>query len=526
MYIKKKKRDSGIATVSYPLREVSKKSINTMSEYTDSFIEGAISTSDSGSFKTYSEQEIMDMLANPEDNQKELSDLMTFYYISDGDIYTLYSLFKSLPSLKYKVGAFDSTIKRYELSMSELTKSLHKVRYKELTRDIIGQVCSTGGVVTMWCGNKKAPFLYVFDQLDYVFPRYRVNGEWECVVDMAWFENMEEEERLSMFLNLSPYITESQFNAYKNNQSDKEKRYIPLPQDRTTYVRGDAIRRNQRLGTPCGTQALKSILHKQMLNDLEKSVSNRVMKNVGILTIGTKEEGKSFVDIDPLVVKEIKRSVGNALKQNTLTGATKIPVMSLPEFANIEFSKVDSLDALKSEKFDNVNREIASDTGVGSAFTSGDTGNYSTATVNKEYVYSRISMLLEQIEVIFEKMFKLILPKNVADNFYFEFDTTMPISSDSEVSILTQMMSMGWSPKALVDKVRGVNFDDYLEESLYFQSLGIYNQITPPMTAYTNAGDTQEGKEEVGNEEIQDPTNDNTIKSKTNDGNENPNVES
>lgn len=490
---------------------------NTYSELTADFIEGAINN---GLFEsTVSDDEVKEMLSNPEDNLSDISNLLMYYFISNGDIYNQYTLMKSLPDLKYKVGAFDSTIKRYELSMSEITKTLHKVRYKELSRDLIGQACVSGGVVCMWVGNKKNPFLYIFDDLEYVFPRYRVNGDWSIVVDLEWLKQMNEAEREVIFANLSPYITDSQFKTYENDDQNPEKKYIELPQDRACYIKGDSLKRNQRIGIPVGTQTILPLLHKELLINLEKSVSNRVMKNIGILTIGNDEEGKSYTDVPPNVRKQIAGGVGRALKQNTQTSAEQIPVVSLPEFAKLEFNRVDNLDSLKPDKFEMIDKQISNSTGVSSAFTDGSTGNYATAKINESYLYKRIGLLLEQIENVFEKMFKLVLPKNVADNFYFQFLKEQPVSTEKELDTLMQLTAMGWSPKGVIDKLPSVNFDDYLEESLYLQELKIYDNIVPPQTSYTM---TSEAGNDKSKDEIEDPVNDNTAKAKTSDGNATP----
>lgn len=517
MLVRRKQMNTIPKSISIPINEVSR---NTYTEYMGDFLEGTIGRGESDFKTTITEQEIRDLLANPEDNVQDISNLMNYYYISNGDVYTLYTLFKSLPELNYKVGAFDNSIKRYEMSMSEIAKSLHKVRYKEMTRDIIGQVCVDGGCTVIWCGNKKSPYLYVFENNDYVFPRYRVNGDWECVVDMAWFEEMIEEERASMFVNLNPHVTETMFNSYKSDQQNSEKKYIPLPQDRTTYIRGDVLRRNQRIGTPLGTQSLFTLQHKETLLNLEKSISNRVQKNIGVLTIGNEEEGKSFIDISPTVRRQITTGIGKALKQNTGTSAEQIPIVSLPEFAKLEFSKVDSLDALKPEKFETVEKDLATGTGVSPAIATGSGSNFAGAKINLQYLYKRIAMILEQIDNVYEKMFKLILPKNVADNFYFEFCKDEPIAKEKELDILMQLTNQGYSVKSVIDMLSTIGFDDMIEQSIYeIEEMKLRDVIIPPKTSSTLSSE-----DVVGEGESSASTSEGTQKTNDNNGNANPNA--
>lgn len=472
--------------------------------YTDvvgDFVEGGITKSNE--FTTsYTDSEIRDMLANPEDNLEEISDLIYYNYISGGTIYQLYTVFKSLPSLNYKIGAFDNSTKKYEESISTVNKMLHKVRYREVTRDIIGQSALDGGVVCMWCGAKSNLFLYVFDSLEYVFPKYRLNGEWVCVIDFELLQNMDEEERLNLFENLSPYVTESMYNQFVSDSSNEEKRYIALPQERTVYVRnGDYLRRNQRVGIPLGTQALLDINHKQQLKNLEKSIANRAIKNIAVLQIGSDKEGKSYLDIGLSARRQIVTGIGKALKQNSTTEATQIPVATIPEFCKLEFNKTDGMEALGSDKYNSIEQDLLDDTGISASIARGTGSNNAGAVLNLDFLYKRIGVILEQIDLLFEKMIKLTLGKKEADNLFFEFDKTQPLSKETELETLYKLEAQGYSVKALIDRISGINFDDFIEQSLYeMQELKLRENIVPPLSSYT-LSDANVSEEETSTEE-------------------------
>lgn len=486
MLIKRSSKNYNPSPIKIPITDEMAKQFNTYSEVIGDFIEGKITQSNDFT-TTYTDSEIQNMLANPEDNIKKISDLLYYNYISGGTIYQLYTIYKSLPSLNYKIGAFDNSTKKYEESISEVNRMLHKVRYKEVTRDIIGQASLDGGVVCMWCGAKSNLFLYVFDNLEYVFPKYRLNGEWVCVVDMSLLQTMKEEERLNLFANLSPYVTESMYKQYESDSSNLEKRYVMLPQDRTVYIRnGDYLRRNQRMGIPLGTQALLDINHKQQLKNLEKSIANRAIKNIAVLQIGADKEGKSYLDISKKARQQIITGIGRALKQNGSTDATQIPVATIPEFCKLEFNKTDGMEALGSDKYSSVNADLREDVGItGSASGTATTTN-SSASLNVEVLYKRIGVILEQIDLLFDKMIKLILGKKEAENLYFEFDKEQPLSKETEVELLYKLEAQGYSVKALVDRIGGINFDDFIEQSLYeTQELMLRDLIVPPLSSYT-----------------------------------------
>ena len=481
-----RKKSYNSSPLQIPITQDMAKAFANYSDLTGDFIEGGLTKSNE--FTTsYTDSEIKEMLANPEDNIQEISDLLYYNYISGGTIYQLYTIYKSLPSLNYKIGAFDNSTKKYEESISIVNKMLHKVRYKEVTRDIIGQSALDGGVVCMWCGAKSNLFLYVFDSLEYVFPKYRLNGEWVCVIDFELLQSMDEEERLNMFENLSPYVTESMYKQFESDSSNVEKRYIALPQDRTVYIRnGDYLRRNQRIGIPLGTQALLDINHKEQLKNLEKSIANRATKNIAVLQIGSDKEGKSYLDIGTSARRQIIGGIGKALKQNNSTSTNQIPVATIPEFCKLEFNKTDGMEALGSDKYSSVNSDLLVDTGVSESISRGTGSNNAGAEINLDFLYKRIGSILEQIDLLFEKMIKLTLGKKEADNLFFEFDKTQPLPRETELEVLYKLEAQGYSVKAIIDRISGISFDDYIEQSLYeMQDLKLRDNIIPPLSSYT-----------------------------------------
>ena len=498
----KKQKIQKTSPMRIALNEDMIKAFSTYGEITGDFAEGSISKA--GDFTTtYTDKEIQDMLANPEDNIQEISDLLYYNYISNGAIYQLYTIYKSLPTLNYKIGAFDNSTKKYEESISMVNRMLHKVRYKEVTRDIIGQSALDGGVVTMWCGAKSNLFLYVFDNLEYVFPKYRLNGDWVCVIDLAMLQEMEEEERLNLFENLSPYVTEAMYKKFEGDSSNNETRYIPLPQERTTYIRsGDYLRRNQRVGIPLGTQALLDLNHKQQLKNMEKSVANKAIKNIAVLQIGSDKEGKSYVDIGATARRQIVTGVGKALKQNANTTENQVPVATIPEFCKLEFNKTDGLEALGNDKFKTIDQDLSADTGISDGISRGAGSNNAGTLVNLEFLYKRVGSVLEQVDLVFEKMIKLTLGKKEAENLFFEFDKVQPLSKETEIEMLYKLEAQGYSIKPIVDRISGINFDDFIEMSRYeIEELKLRDWILPPMSSYTMSNTQAQENESAKDED-------------------------
>lgn len=505
------------------IKEEILKSYNTYSEYTTEYIEGFISQMySSGQTQVASEEDIQEWLSNPDTYYQELSNLMGYEYIANGDIHMLYTLIQSLPTLNYKINVFDYTMRGYEKNVLLCNKLMTKVRYKQSTRDILSQLCARGWLVAIWLGDKKNPYLYTFDNMKYVFPAFRRNGDWVCKVDMAWFEEMEEAERLIMFETLSPHITEATYNKYKNDTSNVEVKYVELPQERTSCIRINTLYKNQRIGLPQGTPALLDLAHKQTLKNLEKSIANKIISNMVVLTVGN--EAKPNESIPPSVKRKISAGVANVLKQKI--GVSGTPVVVIPEFVSLETPKMDGFDGLEKEKFENINADIATGVGVSPSLTNGIGGNYATAKLNLDILYKRIGVMLEAVEEIFNKLLLISLPKNVADNFYIEFEKEPPLTRKEQLDALMSLHAEGFAVKPIIDLLPHIEYEQFIDSSIYeIEVLKLRERIQPPSSMYTATDASSSGDSDKAKGAVDEPTNENTIDSKDAGSNESPEAE-
>ena len=131
---------------------------------------------------TASAKDLKQWMSNPEEYQKELENLAIYYYITNSSVFQLYDLAEVLPTLNYKMIVEDSD-DNYEANKTSIKKALKKAKHKQLTRDLITQTIASGTLCGMWIGGKKNPYLFVFNDLEYVFPAYIKNGEWVLWLD-------------------------------------------------------------------------------------------------------------------------------------------------------------------------------------------------------------------------------------------------------------------------------------------------------------------------------------------------------
>jgi hypothetical protein len=483
-------------------------------DYISTFTNGFISSLFSQDIiKEVDAETLKKYFANPDTFQKEIENLAQYYYITTAEVHQLFELIEALPSLNYKIDSFDKPDNN-DKYISLINKTLHKVKHKRLTRDLLKQNATAGTLVGMWLGNKNNIYPYVFDNLKYTFPADRRNGDWLCVVDMSWFKTMTDSYRETQLKNLSPYVTSDDYEKFLKDPVKYQ--YKELPQKRTFVLRTGTLKRNQGLGTSWVTSGLYDVLHKKKLKDVERSIANKIINAVAVLTVGTDKNNGDYSNLKlPKAVKQkIHSGVKTALEKSQKDGVT---VVTIPDFANLDFPDVKT-DGLDGKKFEHINSDIQSAYGLSGSILNGQGGNHATAKMNLDTIYKRLGVMLEDIEQEpYQKLLNIILPNNQSDNYYMVYDKEAPLTLKEKVDILSKLNDKGWSIKHVIDQIAGVSWESYLEQTLHeTDELKLQEKIRPYQSSFTMNGD------DAGRPSIENPDNENTIQSKTTDGNNNP----
>lgn len=407
--------------------------------------------------------------------------------------------------------------KHYKEDMLKIKYCLEReLKHKNLTRDLIVQLAHEGTLLGTWLKNGNKNYFYVFDNLQYIYPYGRSKGEMVGVIDLEWLDDKSEDEKDAIFNNLSPLITKRKYLRYKNETSNKNNKYIFLPPDKSLVARIHTLSRNQRLGVPFGTQAIFDIQHKQKLKDLEKAIANKIIKAIAVLKFKGKDDND--IKVKKGEKQKVYKGVRKALEKNS-NDKDGITCIAIPDFASFDFPEMKNGDkALDPKKYESIDGDITNATTVSNVLTNGTKGNYASANLNLNVLYSKIAILLEQIEEIYNQLIILLLGER-GKNYTFEYIKEPPLSREKKLDVLKNLQTQGYATKYLLDMI-GVNSDEYYSESIYeIEELKLRDKIVPPMSSYTMSG---KDNNETGRPEEDDTTQDSTIQDKTNDGNSNP----
>ena len=413
----------------------------------------------------------------------------------------------TLPSLDYKI----TVLKKDEQSQEDLqTIKLYldkKIRHKELSRDLAIQLASKGTLIGTWLGNKKDPYFYVFDDLKYIYPYGRYKGQMVAVIDLEWLDHKSEEEREQIYNNLSPLVTEQKYLAYKAESDPKKKkelRYVTLPIEKTLVARIHTLSRNQRLGLPFGTQAIFDMQHKQRLKDLEIAVANKIIRAIAVLHFRGKDDNGTKVRAEDK--KKVFAGVKKALEKNVKDDG--ITCIAIPDYATFEFPELKNGDkVLMPDKYESINNDITTATGVSNVITNGTNGNYASASLNLNILYKKIGILLEKIEVVYNQLINIIFGDR-GDNYIFSYNIEEPLTKKQKTDILMKLHTQeGFSLKYIIDQIDGVDWQDYIDQTLYEQEeMKLQDRIKPYSSAYTSSS-SDGGRSSNDNTEDENDTN-------------------
>ncbi|XZN14385.1 hypothetical protein ACSW9O_16100 (plasmid) [Clostridium perfringens] len=465
-----------------------------------------------GILKDFDAKQIQKWFSNPEEYKEELEKLAMYHYVSNGEVFQLFDLLRTLPTLEYKINCLEKD-ENYDKNCLKCKKTMKFINHKELTRDILTQLSISGTLTGIWVGKTNNPYLMIFDNLEYFFPAYRKNGQWVVWCDLSYFDGLNEIDRKAFIESLHPYVTQDIYEAYKK---DPEKvRYLEFPIERSVCLRTHTMKRGQRFGLPWSTQSTLSVMHKKKLQDLEKAVANKIINAVAILTMGNKELPNDKISTG--VKSKVYGSVRNGLEQNQTNGIT---VIGLPDWANLEFQN-SSKEPLDPNKFESVDEDISNSLGYAKGIITGDKGNYASNKLSLEILYRKISELLENIECeVYDKLLAIILPKKISENYSISYNKAMPLSNKEKIDTLFKLETQGYSIKPLIEII-GENYEEYINQSIYeIEELELRNKIIPPLSTYTQSGSYDNGRplDESGE-------NNQTVISKEKNTNSNPKSE-
>jgi len=453
-------------------------------------------------------------LQNPYSNISQIQKSSKYLTNKHGIIKEVLRTFKSLPSLDYIISWSDvddeKKIKKYERRVNDFLK---QIDIRTFVRDGLFEVGEMGTVVSCFRNKKYIQFL----DLDDLRINKQRNGRWIVEYDLSSINKHKTvNDKLTVIESLPEEITLEKYNLYKKKGKDYQ--YIELKN--ADVINIDA-NRNVPFGLPLTLGAWSSLLQKEIIDRVERSVADRLLKTIVILSAGHLDKnGEKPVPKEVITAyfKEVsklfqKKNGGSLSNQDDTSGTGTI---ALPHFFKLDTLKVDT-ELFKKELYEKIENDIYANLGLSPAviWGGGSSGNYSAATLNGQKFYQYIYTVLEKFEIIINRYINQILPNNVSCQFIFSRTTIF--DKDKHVDKYKELYLQTGISKFWLESLTGLPYENVIGQAEYERKILKTEQFMyPPSNAYTQSGNAN------GRPPDDNPTNESTIKSKSSNGNSNP----
>lgn len=491
----------------------------------EKMIEIAASSSDyftqngsSANLKDITLNDLYTYLRNPYANIEQIRNISKYMTNKHGVLREVLRAFRSYPTLDHMLSWSDYSdevkIKKYEKKVNDFIKN---VNIKQVARDGLYEVAQLGTVVLCNRNNKYIQFL----DLDEVRINKQKSGKWIVEFDLKTVDNFSNnvKEKVEFIKSLPTEITLKKYNLFKSKGEDY--RYIELNNCR---VVGIDTYRNYPYGLPYTIGAWNSILQKEMVDKVERSVASNMLKQIVMLKAGYIDKNN-----DKLVPKEVinayfsnisKVLTGNSPKNRGNTqnnDDSGVGLISLLQGLSLETLDINT-DTFKKEMYDKVNADVFMNLGISEAYLyGGSKGSYSSSQLNSTKFGKTVNETLDKFEDVINEFINDMLPNDLSCTFKF-------LKEDKKEAIEQQRelyMQTGGS-KWWLESVTGMPYQEVLNQIEYERNiLKVDDILNVPENAYTQSGKSN-NNDKGGAPSLDNPTNDNTVKSRTNNSNNVP----
>jgi len=452
---------------------------------------------------------------NPYDNIAKIRKASKYFTNKYGILRDVHRMVRSLPTLKYSLMWASYEDKERNLKQEKKVKIfLEDIDVIKMLRDGLYSTALNGTTVTCLRNKKYVQFL----NLDDIVIRKIRNGRWIVEFDMKSLDSISNtKDKINMINSLPDEVTLSKYNTYREKRDDSV-RYVELTNCHVINI--DAERDNP-FGIPLTMGSWISLAQKEIIDNVERSVADRLIKQILILTASSiKDKNGIERPVPPEVINAQFKNVSKLIRAKEGKGTSKddsaTGVIAFPDIFKLEALNIDTT-LFKKDLYDKINDDIYSSLGVSKSLISGDGGNFSSASINSEKFLSFIFTIIEQFEKVINDYLEIITPKNLECRI--KFDRTTSLDKKSEYDMRREFYMQTGVISPLIETIFGENsFKAIYEQAKYERELGTESVFFPPQNAYTSSGKDSS----INKPETESPTNDNTERTKSNDGNNTP----
>lgn len=489
----------------------------------------------------YKIEQLIAMIQEPmlDSNNELIRRISRRFYSSEGIVRQALDYIKVLPSLDYIITSYAND-KASRLNKEVVRYVMKKIRHKQLIRDAILKGCIDGvafyylETTSSKKDNKK--FINQFDavsitEVNALKPKLaklnvaikslptnycRIigtqNNAYVVAFDLSYFD-LGTEGAESKLRKYPPEFAQ----AYHKWKTSKEGKQMFILDNTKTIVHKISSNLDEPWGRPLALAAIKDILYSDDFINTKRNMLGKINNQIIYETF---PEGKN-AGTSSLTGEQQKKqhnAVNNAVKTRQGNGTVFFSVAAGTKIGTIDINT----DLFDSDYEKNLDLDIGTDLGIAISLLNGNGANYASQQMNLELLTAKV---FEWIDVIATELNKAINYNVLGLNYVDVEINYLPITSlnrEKFFNIAKDLFTIGRGSLAYLANCAGLSKEVYfamLDEQLDEKVLDKYPVNA---TSYNTSGDKSTEQDKGGRPTEDNPTNENTLKSQTNNSNNQP----
>ena len=494
-------------------------------------------------FDFYDERQLKNMISHPMENNQSLRELSLMLYSINGNVTNSIDYMVSLPTLDKVIVTHGKNKTRKQKNKDLMISALRKIKDKEFLRDALfkGMV---EGVAFYYFETTLRPidrkkFLNDYDvdsiseinnnisnstiislPTDYTRIVGLKNSDYVIAFNLEYFNDSVGEP---LERKLKKYPKEIRDAYYKRQNGQTSGNWIILDSDRT-IVHKIKSKRDEPWGRPLALAAIRDILYSDEFIDTKRGVLDEINNKIVYQTFppGEKRGLSGLTKAQQEAQHEAVKSA--ILQKNNRGGISFFSVSADTKISSIDTSNIEIFDSKNEE---GLNDKIALDLGLSSSLLNGvgAGSSFSAQQSNLELITSQIMQWIGQIEAELNKCINRNIIKD--PNNWVEVNY-LPITHVNKKQMVENCRSLyleGRGSLSLWAAACGISPDAFFALLDEEKENGIEQKYPPHQTSYTlsnkDSGDNSFNGAKGGRPITDRPT-DNTVRSRSNNGNDVP----
>ena len=342
------------------------------------------------------------------------------------------------------------------------------------------------------------------------------NGVQVAAFNLMYFNQFKHGGLLNEIKNFPPEFVK----AYLAYQKDSSKQWFALDTKSTIVIKFNA-NILEPYGRPIGLAALFDIRFADDYRMSQINTINDLASSIYSLTLPEGEKQGSC-SLNKEQQKNLVLAFENAVSSNTSNnyGKSKISKITLAPGSKIERMTKDSAllkDTLSDENIKKISTSLGFASSALNASSEGG-ASYSTLQVNVDLILVQIFALIETIAYEYTRVLNNLIDSKgrvIVDISYLK---TTILNQEKNVANAKELYTLGGGSRLYWIACAGADIDMYMSLMEYEKEQNFDEKYPPHMTSFTANNDTSN----PGRTPENNPTNQNTIKSKSNGSNKQP----